>query len=308
MKNKIKDLIAVIFLLAVLGFVYFYRTDITRFIIRKYFIEDNFGLREPNEYTKGIDYLGYKRTDDFIPKNKEDLISIFYTILDNGWDKLTFYCDDNYTTFLEDIDQMTKDGTLAAINNYVHPFNSYKNINVNINDFGVATIEVEKNYTIEEIAIINAKIDSIVNSIIEPNMSTSEKIRTFHDYIVNNTEYDKEEAKLIDQNTTQNELSYKAYNVLINGYGLCGGYSDSMAIYLHRLKVNNFKVSTDKHIWNAVYLSNTWYHIDATWDDPVTSNNKPMLTHDYFIINTNQLKQLDNEKHNFSFDLYPEFK
>ena len=63
MKNKIKDLVAFLFLLAVLAFVYFYRTDITRFIVKKYFIEDNFGTREISPYVKGIDYITFKRTD-----------------------------------------------------------------------------------------------------------------------------------------------------------------------------------------------------------------------------------------------------
>lgn len=308
MKNKSKDLLAIIFLLLVLGLVYFYRTDITKFIIKKYFIENNFGTREPNNYTKNISYEKYKRTDDFIPKNKEDLINIFYTILDNGWDKLTFYCDNDYKTFLEDIDTLTKDGTLSAINNYVHPFNSYKNINVNINDFGIVNIEIEKNYTDEEIAIINARMNSIIANNINDSLSIKDKIKVFHDYIVNNTEYDKEEAKLIDLDKTKNDLSYKAYNVVINGLGLCGGYTDTMAIYLHRLGINNFKVSTDKHIWNAVNLDNNWYHIDMTWDDPVTNNNKPMLIHDYFIISTDKLKKLDKSKHNFDPNLYIEVK
>ena len=26
------------------------------------------------------------------------------------------------------------------------------------------------------------------------------------------------------------------------------------------------------HAWNAVYLNNQWYHMDATWDDPTWDN------------------------------------
>lgn len=308
MKNRKKELIAFIFLLAVLVFVYFYRVDITKYIVRKYMIEDNIVTKEPNAYAKKIDYKNLKITTDLIPGNKEELKNLIYTMLDNGWTSLTFYTEDDYTTYLEDIDEMTNNGTFASINNYVHPFNSFKNIDVNVNQYGIITIIIEKNYTDEEIAVVNSKIDNIIRNNITSNMSTKTKIQTFHDYIVNHTVYDKEEAKKAEINQENNVLSYKAYNVLVNGTGLCGGYSDTLAIFLTKIGVNNFKIGTDKHVWNAIYLDNKWQHIDMTWDDPVTSNNTQILSHDYFLISTLKLKQLDKTSHNFDTKLYLEFK
>lgn len=308
MKHRKTELLAFIFLLAFLVFVYLYRVDITKYIVRKYFIEDNIVSKEPNEYAKRRNYINFKITDNFIPSNKEELKNLFYTMLDSGWSNLTFYCTDDYTTYLDDIDEMTNDGTFATINNYVHPYNSFKNISVNVNQFGIITLSIEKNYSDEEIAVVDVGINRIISNNISSDMSTETKIKVFHDYIVNHTVYDKEEAKYAETNETNNLLSYKAYNVLVNGIGLCGGYSDTLAIFLNKLNIDNFKVSTEKHVWNALYLDNKWQHIDMTWDDPVTSNNTQILSHDYFLISTYKLQTLDKQKHNFNKSLYLELK
>ena len=44
------------------------------------------------------------------------------------------------------------------------------------------------------------------------------------------------------------------------------------------LSLDNTRVSTNNHIWNVVNINNNWYHIDLTWDDPVTSSKKNIIT------------------------------
>lgn len=305
MKKKICNTIIIFMLLVFLSITYLYRSSISTYIVKNYMLNTNINMSESSTYTKNIDYKGFKNTTNFIPSNKQELINDIYTILNRGWDEYSFYCADSYDCS-SDIKTMTNDGTFAIINNYVHPYNSYKTLNISIDNYGVITINVIKNYTDDEIKTINSKINDIIYNNINSTMSTKEKIETFHDYIVDHTVYDTEEAKLVEQNTSSNLASYKAYNVVVNGIGLCGGYSDTLAIFLNKIGVNNFKVSTDKHVWNVIYFEDNWYHIDMTWDDPVTTSNTPKLIHDYFIISTNQLHNLDNQKHNFNANNYLE--
>ena len=62
-----------------------------------------------------------------------------------------------------------------------------------------------------------------------------------------------------------------------------------MAIFLNSLGVKNYKIATENHIWNAVYIDNNWYHLDLTWDDPVTKDSAvDTLSHKFFMINTNK--------------------
>ena len=306
--RKISDFITTVFLLCILALVYFNHSDITSYIIKNYVLYSNSIINDDNTYTKGISYMGFEQTNNFTPSNKEELKNLFYTMLDRGWTTFSFYCDSSYTNYLDDIKELTDDGTFATINNYVHPYNSYKTVNVSANNYGIITINIVKNYTDTEIQVINGIINEIIKHNITNNMSTTEKIKVFHDFIVNTTIYDQEEAKLAEKNLiASNVASYKAYNVLVNGVGLCGGYTDTLAIFLNKIGINNFKVSTDKHVWNALLIDGKWYHIDMTWDDPVSTDGRQYLIHDYFMIDDNQLKTLDNEKHNYDKNFYLEF-
>ena len=74
---------------------------------------------------------------------------------------------------------------------------------------------------------INTKVTEILNNHTNDEMTTEEKIRLIHDYIVNNTKYD---SKRIDENNFQYQ-SDNSYGVLFQGYGICSGYADTMAIF-----------------------------------------------------------------------------
>ena len=81
-----------------------------------------------------------------------------------------------------------------------------------------------------------------------------------------------------------------------------------MELILERLGIENYKISSDNHVWNAVNLNNTWYHLDLTWDDPITSNNTPVLDHSFFLINTKKLLEIETTEHQFDQDIYQELK
>ena len=146
----------------------------------------------------------------------------------------------------------------------------------------------------------------IKSEIINPHMSNKDKINAFHDYIINNTSYDTERANDINDYTSNNSQgqSHKANGVLNNHIALCSGYTDLMAIFLSSIGVDNYKISNNKHIWNAVYLDNNWYHLDLTWDDPVTSTGENMLIYDFFLITTEQLEKLDINQHGYDKTVY----
>ena len=106
-----------------------------------------------------------------------------------------------------------------------------------------------------------------------------------HDYIINTTKYDSERS----DNNVINYKSDIAYGPLFEGYALCGGYTDLYELLLEQMHIKSFKVSGDIHIWNAIELNGTWYNLDLTWDDPVTTSGEDRITHDYFLIDSNKL-------------------
>ena len=81
-----------------------------------------------------------------------------------------------------------------------------------------------------------------------------------------------------------------------------------MEIFLERLNIKSYKVSSYNHIWNAIFLDGKWYHLDLTWDDPVTNDGKDYLEHNYFLISTTKLHNLDITEHKFDQKVFSELK
>ena len=79
-----------------------------------------------------------------------------------------------------------------------------------------------------------------------------------------------------------------------------------MAIFLDRYNIPNFKIISEKHIWNAVYLDGDWYHLDLTWDDPVTSDKSDVLEYNFFLITTDELEQLKTNQHVYDKTVFSE--
>lgn len=258
-----------------------------------YYLEDNFSYVD-NYTDTGIN-------------SKEDLINFIYFTLNSGSTYLERYIDTNYTTYNDDINSLTyNDGEgfkeiISVLNNFVHPYNSSNNIKLTYGGDYTLGITVNKAYTDEEINAINEVVDKVIKEKITNSTPTKEKIKIIHDYIIDSTEYDKLKYENKEDTTYK---SNTAYGVLIEGYGTCNGYADAMAIFLDKLNIINYKISNDEHIWNLVYLDGTWYHLDLTWDDPISDINVNRDT--YFLITTNTLEKLNDGTHNFDKEIYKE--
>lgn len=262
-------------------------------------------INDNNSYTKDYDFEYVKLDETYIPYGYQDLLDIVYSVLNNGWDTFTFYCPDEYTDCILDMAAISSDNNLLTnINNFVHPFNNFEHIKTTFDSTGEITLTISKLYTKKEILAIENVITNFNATSINNSMSVNDKIKAFHDYIINNTRYDIERAQVGKSDYHSNI----AYGTLVEGYSVCGGYSDAMAIYLFQLGIKNFKVSSDDHVWNAIYINDEWLHLDITWDDPYGSDGTSYLIDTYYLVNTEKLLELDNESHNFDNSVYQEFK
>ena len=260
-------------------------------------------IKDSNVYSKHRSYKFVETTENFRPNNYNDLINIFYTILDNGWTEFTFYCGEGYAACVNDVDTLSNDQVLLSnINNYVNPFNSYSQIRVVYDEYGEVDVFVTHTYNNEEREKIQNRISGILNQLVNDKMSDKEKIKTIHDYIINNTKYDVERK----EKGSSSYDSTKATGVLFQGYGICSGYADTMALFLDSLGIDNFKVSSANHVWNAVWIDNSWYHLDLTWDDPVSSDGRDILQYDFFLVDSATLlkKDITTSEHNYNNNYY----
>ena len=260
---------------------------------------------EVNNYSLGNDYNFIKITDNFFPKNDDDVKNIYYTVLDSGMDDFTFYCNKEYKNCIDYVDYISNNQKLLSyINDFVPVYNSFKNLETEFDSLGKVSIRINHIYSENDIKVLNDKIDEVIKSEIKDDMTDEAKIKAIHDYIINNTKYDINRSDNGD--TTYH--SDTAYGALIEGYAICGGYADSMKLFLDKLGIPNFKISSENHIWNAVYVNNNWYHLDLTWDDPVNKNGSDVLEYNYFLIDTIELLNQEGEQHQFDKEVFQEFK
>lgn len=253
---------------------------------------------ENNEYSKKELIDGISLTDNFVAKDKNHLLDIYYTIINSGEKNFTFYCGVDYTNCLNDISSMSKQNDeLSIINDVINPYNSFSSILTSYTEKGQVSIEVEKLYSSSEIRQIEYMVDNIIKNNIKSSMTNREKIEAIHDYLVNNSQYDTE---------NKSAKSGSAYGLLVDHLGTCNGYSDAFAIIMNHLGIENYKISNAKHVWNYVKLDNKWYHIDLTWDDPVTNDGKSYLKHYYFLLTDSELDKINDHKidHYYEKDLY----
>mgnify|MGYP001138322330 FL=1 len=279
-------------------------------IVYKYYeytIDKKYSKININDYYKD-DNFNY--VDDYTEsgiKNRNDLINSIYYAINSGTDYIERYIDNDYTNYINDINTLTAYNgdefkkVISTLNNFVHPYNSSNNVKISYGGDYKIGITINRAYTQDEINEINNKVDKILNENVNNNMPPKEKIRAIHDYIIDHTEYDKLKYE------NKNDDTYKsntAYGVLIEGYGTCNGYADAMEIFLDKMNVINYKISNEEHIWNLVYLDGKWYHLDLTWDDPISDININRDT--YFLITTKTLEELNDGTHNFDKKIYSE--
>jgi len=121
-----KRILSFIILTLTIYFAYQYRENIINFY-NEYFvpIEDKITKLEKNQYYRDIDYVYLKTVTDFIPHNNNDILNIYFTIVNSGMDEFTFYCPKDYENCINDVNDIANNqDTISSINNFVHPYNN----------------------------------------------------------------------------------------------------------------------------------------------------------------------------------------
>lgn len=306
--KKIIKITVTVIIMVILGFLIkdncYLLTNKIEYVYKKYLQGDIRQNLTDNKYRKKENYDYVKINENTTLKNKDDIKNMIYTYLDAGWDEYTVKCDADYLDCTNDIKEIVQNNTyLTDLSNFVHPFNTFDKINTTFAASGKVKLKKEPRYSDSQIDTLNKKIDEIYKENYDSSKNVLENIKIFHDYIVNHTKYDQ-------SNTTglSNVGSSSAYGVLIDGIGICSGYSDAMQLFLEKMNVKNYRISSSTHEWNLVYVEGAWRHLDLTWDDPIMSDGSDALKEDYFLIDTNTLLSKDDGEHNFDSSIYIEAK
>lgn len=299
MRNILKFLITIIVILfGTITLYKFSKENETMISIIEYYTREHTELIE-NEYKIKYNNSFVSLTNNFVPKNKEDLLNIYYTVLSSGMNEFTFYCDINYIECINDVKALTSnDMLLSHVNGFVHVYNSYTTLSTEYKNNGKITLKVSRLYTEEMINKIDKEVKKIYKKLYRKDKTIKENLRIIHDYIIDNTKYD---LKYVENKTDR--MSNTAYAPLFDGYAICSGYTDLMSLFLYEIGIHNIRVSNETHTWNLITLDNQKLVIDLTYDDPVSTDGKDNKRHTYFLITSEELQKLDKD-HAFNKDIY----
>lgn len=109
-----------------------------------------------------------------------------------------------------------------------------------------------------------------------------DRVLYIHDAIIDATTY----------TTSGGECKRDADGPLLNGYALCEGYSKAFAYLCQSIGIEVVCIagySNEPHMWNMIKLDGQWYHMDVTFDDPVSTT--PTCSYDYFCITTKEIQK-----------------
>lgn len=123
------------------------------------------------------------------------------------------------------------------------------------------TVTYTPNYylTMSQEDYVVEKVDEILNQILTPEMTQTEKLRAIHTWIVNHVTYDDSLTKR------------DAYLALTTGEVVCQGFAMLLDRMCERAGIQSELVpgqykDGDYHLWNIVYVDGKWIYDDTTWD------------------------------------------
>lgn len=142
---------------------------------------------------------------------------------------------------------------------------------------------------VKTIIDMNNKIRLVISQYINASMTEFDKERVIHDYLALNTSYDYTNFL----NNTIPDGSHDAYSVILNGVGVCDGYSEAFKAFMCTLGIECYKTigigNGGDHAWNYVKINGIFYFVDVTWDDPVPDM-IGYVRYDYFNVSSDYLK------------------
>lgn len=152
------------------------------------------------------------------------------------------------------------------------------------------TFTYNTQYNRDSVARYRAAIDNVFDEVITANMNEEQKATALHDYLVQHMVYDQ------NANNSLGIEKRNAYEALVNGIGVCEGYTLAYAALLEKagIEVGYCKSTKMNHIWNYVKLNGNWYHADLTYDDITAASQTGetgYVKHTYFLLSDSAMEK-----------------
>jgi len=203
--------------------------------------------------------------------NLVDLQNVIQLDLTNRETNFTLYYTGNTTQMTDQLQTVfeqasqTNDYLKTSLTSWAYKVGGTTNKATLKFTVGYLTTKAQEDY-------IDAKVKTLVPTLIASDMSAVAKEQAIHDWLIKHVAYD----------STLNQRS--AYTALTTGKTVCTGYAMLMEKMLTQAGIKCYIIAgnlsdpsskipnteQENHVWNLVQINNQWYHVDATndWNNP----------------------------------------
>lgn len=203
--------------------------------------------------------------------------------------------EESFTVYLKDMDISEIDDINHSLTGIYGSGATYQQVGMAGADYKKVVIRMKRNtnyYVLKafrekapipeedrEARVLYNMVRGVIDTYIKPGMTDYEKELALHDYVVSHCHYSENE------NQEPGSDIYRAYGALVNEEAVCNGYAEALKLMFDCIGLESkFVVGTADgidHAWNLVKLGECWYHLDATWDDPLPDQGEKVI-HPYF--------------------------
>mgnify|MGYP003425603111 CR=1 FL=1 len=137
---------------------------------------------------------------------------------------------------------------------------------------------------------VSEKLAFIIGNTISSKMSSLEKAKRIHDYLISTSEYDDE----IFKRDTIPATSYTPYGLLFNHRAVCQAYAETYMVMMTMIDIechivvgnllSTKDINTSNHAWNIIKINGKYGHVDVTSDNP-TPKVIGRISNQYFYVN-----------------------
>lgn len=248
----------------------------------------------PGVRQKVASYTEEEFNEDNIYNNIIDISGRLQKEIEKGSDSFVIYINDMPVDDLSELNGMLNGiwGSGSSYQQIGSVGDNYKKIRI--------TIEKTSNYyavqayvkgtpipeSDERAKRLYDAISKIMSSYVTVEMSDLEKEVALHDYLVRHCTYSEAEEWSHESDV------FRAYGALVNGEAVCNGYAEALQLLFTCAGIPSkfvMGMAEDvEHAWNLVELDGKWYHVDATWDDPLPDQGEDVI-HTYVNVSDDEI-------------------
>lgn len=122
---------------------------------------------------------------------------------------------------------------------------------------------------------LNATAQIIVSEHINEHQSDYDKVRSLHDYLKSNLEYDTVAASSNKPNERNIAEAHNIIGALLNNKCVCEGFAKAFKFLCDKIDLEcwvvtgkgSSSIGTGPHAWNIVKINGYYHHVDVTWDN-----------------------------------------